>query len=469
MDYIWEPIVGGILGFSYHPNITFFDNPSTILSNRSSYPQGFATPGIVSAITANSGSPYFDFQGNQVAWYVQDDWRVSRKLTLNLGVRHDVDLGLLGVSRQDRNRTYLILKHINSPWASHLPEDSLHDFAPRFGFAFDPKGEGKTVIRGGYGIYYDQTFINIPLFAQQQTYDTVFAQTTSLVNDVIGRGDLATFRVGDPINLAPASTTIAVGSQGRLIDQNYRSPMAQQSNIGFSQQFLKDFVLEVDYTQTLNTNESRRIRANPKIVVGSANPRLLESAFTAAGLPANRLADIIVDSSVNRSRYDGLNIGVRKRLSRRMSFQSSYTLSKAVGYGGTSGEFGATARHDQFHYLDPRELAPTIRDERHRLTFSGVIDLPGGLQISPILQFATPRPYTLNAGTDVNRDGVNPSGTGANTRGRTCALRELQPRTAVSVRGKLWIWTSCCFAAILTIAAAAPIGACKGQRRRKRI
>jgi hypothetical protein len=134
-------------------------------------------------------------------------------------------------------------------------------------------------------------------------------------------------------------------------------------------------------------------------------------------LPANRLADIVVESSVNRSRYDGLNIGVRKRLSRRMTLQTSYTLSKAVGYGGASGEFGATARYDQFKYLDPRELAPTVRDERHRLMFSGVIDLPGGLQISPILQFASPRPYTLNAGTDVNRDGVNPSGTAATIQG----------------------------------------------------
>jgi len=91
--------------------------------------------------------------------------------------------------------------------------------------------------------------------------------------------------------------------------------------------------------------------------------------------------------------------------------------SQAVGYGGASGEFAATARYDQFKYLDPRELAPTVRDERHRFTFSGVIDLPGGLQISPILQIASPRPYTLNAGSDLNRDGVNPSGSGANIQG----------------------------------------------------
>ncbi len=137
-----------------------------------------------------------------------------------------------------------------------------------------------------------------------------------------------------------------------------------------------------------------------------SNARLLAAAFVKAGLDANRLADVVSEESIGRSRYDGLNIQLKKRFSRHFTFQTSYVLSRGIAYAGNAAAFGGVAQ-DQNKILDPGELGPTPQDERHRGVFSGVFELPWGIQVSPILQISSPRAYTLSQGTDRNGDGIN--------------------------------------------------------------
>jgi len=435
VDLIVEPLLGGFFGYTPVPAITFFDNPTTILTNKTKYPLGFETPGIVQGISESS--PLVDSRftfPNTVkffGWYFQDDWRVNRNLTLNLGLRYDADLGLVGAGGILANdRSLLLVSQINhpltNPFKGRLPQDDMNNFAPRVGFAYDPAGDGKTVIRGGYGMYYDQLFNNINLFAVQQSNPTVFGTIVSLANTAIGKGDMPTWVVNvTPLPPIPSKglTNLPAGATGRLVDPDYVSPLSQQFNIGFSRQFGKDFVLEGDFTHSLNIHENRTIALNYRIVnPDGSNPRILASAFTAAGLASNQLAGVNNAASVNRSSYDGLNIGVRKRLSHRLTFQTSYTLSKARGYGGLTGEFGGSALN-QTNYLAPNDYVPTVRDERHRFVWSGVFDIPYGFQVAPILQLASSRPYTLTAGADANKDGTNndlctPGAVAPN--GRTC-------------------------------------------------
>jgi hypothetical protein len=425
IDFVAVPKLGGFFRTPPTPNLTFLDNPSVIVSDKTKYPQGFATPGAVSVLTAASGDPTFDYHNTSMfGTYFQDDWKVNQRLTLNLGVRYDLDINFLPALLN--NRTYLILKQINHPVTRKALGDDTNNVAPRFGFAWDIKGDAKNVVRGGYGIYYGQVFQNIPLFAQQQTNATVFATVLSLTstgttpqtnNDPI----LKTFRYGiDPIVIPPAATTLANGATGRIMNPDDVMPYTQQFNIGYSRQLSRDYALEIDYVHILALHEYLRHRLNP-IVPGNTviningatvnNARLLAADFVRAGLPANRLADVVSEESVGRSRYDGLNIVLRRRFSKRMTFETSYVLSRALAYTGAANTaaaagFGGQAQ-DQNKILDPSELGPTSTDERHRFVFSGVFDLPWGLQVSPILQAASPRAYTLIQGVDRNGDGIN--------------------------------------------------------------
>jgi len=154
VDYLWEPKLGGFFEFNPTLEIDFVSLPSQILT----LPQGFSTPGIVGGMTATAGDPYFDLPGGakMLGLYFQDDWRVRPNLTFNLGLRWDKDFNLIGTQAQGLSRTYLALKAINHPAAASLPKDDSLDFSPRVGFAWDINGDQKTVLRGGYGIYYQR-------------------------------------------------------------------------------------------------------------------------------------------------------------------------------------------------------------------------------------------------------------------------------------------------------------------------
>ena len=109
---------------------------------------------------------------------------MTRRLTLNLGLRWDRDFNALGQSDITKSRTYQELVAINSPisnpYISHLPHDDTKDFSPRIGFAYDLTGAGKHVLRGGFGLYYGNSFQNIPLFMEQQANPTIFQTPLSL-------------------------------------------------------------------------------------------------------------------------------------------------------------------------------------------------------------------------------------------------------------------------------------------------
>jgi len=419
-DYVAIPKLGGFFKFNATPNVTFLDNPTVITTDRTRYPQGFATPGAVSALSTTAGDPAFNYEDTAMfSLYFQDDWKVNPRFTLNLGVRYDVDIKFL--PPLPNNKTYLLLKQINHPITRELLEDDTNNVAPRIGFAWDVGGNAKNVVRGGYGLYYAQVFQNIPLFAQQHTNPTIFATVLSLQssgNSPQTNTDpfLRTFRFGvDPIPVTPPSADLPLGAVGRIMDPDAEQPYTQQFNIGYSRQLSNNYALEVDYVHVLGLHEFYRRRLNPRVPGNTVrninganvnNARLLAADFVRAGLDANRLADVVGEFSIGRSRYDGLNIQLKKRFSNRFTFQTSYVLSRGLAYGGNAAAFGGLPE-DQNKIFDPGELGPTPQDERHRFVFSGVFDLWWGVQLSPIVQLASPRAYTLADGTDLNGDAIN--------------------------------------------------------------
>src|SRR5205807_1034239 len=345
-DYLWEPKLGGFFEFNPTLEIDFNTLPSGI----NALPAKFATPSVVGGMSATAGNPYFNLPGGAKMFglYFQDDWKFRRNLTLNLGLRWDKDFNLIGTKAQAKSRTYLELKAINHPLAASLPHDDNKDFSPRVGFAWDLSGNGKHILRGGYGLYFGQTFLNIPLFMIQQQNPTIFVSVFSL-----GPGDLVPgtsillqnwrFGVDPSPALPPPPTQLPAGSTGRIMDPTYRNPYTQQWNIGYAHQLNSYSVLEFDFVHVLALHESKTLNVNPTrnfILDASGNEitsRPLSAAFAAAGVPV--LGRIDDEASVGRSRYDGMNISYRRRLHNRISVNATYTLSRALAYNGNAAAF----------------------------------------------------------------------------------------------------------------------------------
>ena len=430
VDYIYNPRLGGFFESNSTLEVDFKDDPTLILShpmtcgpnkNQDCYPNGFATPGAVIGMSASAGNPYFDMPGGtkQLGLYFQDDWKAASRLTLNLGVRWDKDFNLVGASAIAKSRTYLELLAINSPYAV-LSHDDNHDFSPRVGFAYDLTGHAKHILRGGYGLYFGNIFQNIPLFMIQQANPTIYQGLFSLTtptDTVPGTGvALGNWRYGVDPNptIPPPLTSLVSGATGRLMDPKYRNPVSQQFNFGYQWAATKNSVVEIEYVHELGLHENKTVNINPHIAVlgvdSSGNPtivsdaRPLSAAFAAAGVPD--LGRVMDEQSVNRSRYDGLNLSYRQHMTKHFSLNANYTLSRAMGWGVESGSPDATSSfrnypHDPLNIWDPRDFGPTDNDERHHISLSGIVQLPAGFQLAPIISYGSARPYDLRSGFDV--------------------------------------------------------------------
>jgi hypothetical protein len=442
-NYIYTDLGGYFYFGSRGYTVNFWDLPREIATNTTVYPQGFSTPNAVRSITFADGEASHDQVIHQLAFYAQDDWKVNRKLTLNLGLRWDANIGNL--NDQTNNRTIQILRQLNDPYAQAIVGDQEKlrrttpnwlEFQPRVGFAYDPTGEGRTVIRGGYGIFYDQLFQNLTIFSLTQTQESIYQQAINLTsqNRTTGANEfLRNFRYGvDALPAPPAGFNfgnLAVGGFGRINDPEMSEPYVQKWSFGVQTELWRGVTLSSDYVHTLGLFEPRVQNINPRIAnicdsnfpgstptstlcVRGANSRRLDRAFVNAGLQlptatVARLEQINMIGTTNRSLFDSWTTQLKYRR-RNMLFNASYVLSSSRSWGGQptasySGNGIAIAPENQFK---EEEFGPTRLDERHRIVLSGVFGLPYGFQLAPVLQFATARPYTPTAGVDLDGDGL---------------------------------------------------------------
>jgi outer membrane receptor protein involved in Fe transport len=331
---------------------------------------------LLFAVTLRSGNPNSslilpDSDNNHFNAFVQDDWRVRPNLTFNIGLRYELDTDVKNVSRVDQ------LNPIILPFLHGTRTRDKNNFAPRFGFNWSPDS-GKLSIHGGYGIYYDRVTLEVQ----------------SLERGLDGRALPIVVRAGsvfftDPNTgkFAPGSPTVSnpftgfvlpgAGAAGiNIIDNDLQNPMVQQFNIGFQREFGNDFVVKADYLHNLGTH----------FIIG----RTIGTVFNPVVGGPDKVVNL--ESSVN-TQYDGFLLSVEKRFARHYQFRASYTLSKAFNY----------ANDDQIPFsngpVDPtnvaREYGPTPNDQRHRFALSGVIELPHGFKVSPILTLASGVPMDI--------------------------------------------------------------------------
>ncbi len=437
VDYVYEPQVGGFFENNPTPEFDFVDTAANLL-DKSKYPNGFSSPGVIQGSTATSGDPSFNLSPKMIGVYFQDDWHATSRLLLNLGVRYDRDIDTYGIGKQANSRTHQSLvaaaatgvpglptTRINeygvgyTPSLSYLggtytglPSNDNLDISPRIGFSYDTFGDGRLILRGGYGLYFGQTFENIPLFMIQQANATVFANTYSI--NCAGPGDpackdtvpgtnilLSNYRYGiDPAPVVPPATAnLAPGSTGRIMSPNYRNPYTQQINAGIQYALSRTSVFEVEYVQARGIHENKTVNINPtEYFNGKIRP--LSAGFAAAKVPViGRFGE---EESIGRSYYDALNVSYRQTTWRHFNATINYTYGKALAFEGNPGAFRNTATNPFLGQFRHPDFGPAPNDETHHITAAGTIILPFKINISPIFQVGSARPvFAPSLGVDV--------------------------------------------------------------------
>jgi hypothetical protein len=339
---------------------------------------------LLFAVTLRSSKPtqsllLADTDNNHFAFFAQDDWRVSRNLTLNLGLRYELDTNV------NNNDWYANRNPIVQSFYRGERKRDLNNFAPRVGFNW-ATNDGRTSVHGGYGIYYDR--ITLEIASLERGLDgralAIEVRAGNALTDPTGAPifiDPATgrFRPFAPTLANPFTGFILTGAGAsgiNIIDNGLQNPMVQQFNLGVQRELARNLVARADYVHNFGTRFiiGRTIGVVNNPVVGGPD----------------RVVNL--ESSV-KTKYDGLLLSLEKRFSNSYQFRASYSLSKAFNY----------ANDDQIPFsngpVNPNnmqlEYGPTPNDRRHYFTFSGAVELPYGFQLAPILTLSSGVPMDI--------------------------------------------------------------------------
>jgi hypothetical protein len=348
------------------------------------------------------GESLTDMKAHYFGAFVQDKWQLSRRVTLSLGLRYDLER--------------IPIQELDNPEFSS-PDDypvDADNVAPRVGFAWDLKGDGQTVVRGGYGRFYDKThyelitgIITAGVFSD--SFIVNFPTNAADPGPSQGRAPTDPYLVNGPtVNrelLAqdfPAGTknkntgTVFLDSPDRVI------PYTDQLTVGFERALFRNFSLGVDYVHARGRSQFTSLEKNPGLRVDTSRTgRVVRVDPSFAGSVLQRI-------NVGEIDYDALLVGLERRWADSYRFRVSYTLGKSRG--NTSGN-GIPISSLQL--LDDMNLelneGPTDVDRRHNLVVSGAVVVPktGGLTLSTVARYLSGTAFTIHdTNTDPDQNGI---------------------------------------------------------------
>ena len=416
-DFSWHAAGMGGLGHDFKAGVNFINEPRLFITFNTG--KGVIqynhlnndVNGPISNVTLNDGDSAANIPVKQFATYIQDDWRVTDRLTLNLGLRYDLVKGLQ--FDQSKNPNYVLAQQLGTAgrFANVIgyenfglsPKDDTNNWQPRIGGVLDLRGDAKDVIRAGWGIYTDFGYTNSnALFAAADASGSRFG-TVFTANNTAGlrNPDGSFYRVGQPLtNLSAQNEAGALPLFGQWVDPRLEQPETRQTSLGWSHELTAGTAVTADYVHIDGRKLNVRPRLNTRIAGGAR--QFADIAFS-PNSSATRAA-----ISRGKSEFNGLILGIRRRLSQGVDFTGSYTLSKGVSTIGTAGdELDTRYLQDATNpFDDPRMLGPNRRtDARHRITASATMQLPKGFRVAPIVIFRSALPVFQSEGVDLNLDG----------------------------------------------------------------
>ena len=349
------------------------------------------------------------------SWYVQDDWKILPHLTLNLGLRYEFITPPVDVNNHRTNFDFqtgkAIIAGVNGVSRAAGVETDKNNFAPRVGFAYS--ATAKTVIRGGYGIFYDW----VPPFAQLRPYPFLvsFTQVPSafIVENRMSQG------------FPPADFDIAKNAANPfgLIDAipfHYPVAYMQQFNLNVQRSLARDLGLTVAYVGTLG----RKLRWVYDDNVPDPGPGTnLQPRRPYFGLAPN-VVTLQTNHAEASSTYHSLQIGLEKRYSGGLAFKAAYTFSHWIDNAVSEAGYGSQGPNPQDLKNRRAERGSDPSDIRHRLVYSWIYELPfgagkrwanqgllvtrffGGWQVNGITTLQSGLPFTVSLATPVTNTGT---------------------------------------------------------------
>ena len=369
----------------------------------------------VASITQNGGFSGYSSPKNIYDVYVQDDWRPTSRLTVDVGLRYDLNLGydLNQSSNQICQELSAQTKYNDAPyykdfqgWDCKLKNDKKN-WAPRVGFSYDLTGQNKTIVHGGWGIYYDFPYLNATLLFPAialTNYGQIYSSTPP-----------ASFRIGDPLppndlpgTVGPAPTEVADPTVTK-------TPFSRQLSVGISHQVTDWLGLSLDFSHINYRDLPYRFKFNIADQPGGT-PRFTDFGGSVRMWNGGGYAD-----------YDGMNLGFNARLSDKLRFQGFYTLSHATGnvllgadefrltHSDAQPDLGGSSyggRKDvSVNPLDPncKDVCKgnLFTDARHKITLGAVYSAPWGINVSGVFRYRSATPFLEYDGRDLNGDGYN--------------------------------------------------------------
>jgi hypothetical protein len=396
-------------GFDFKGTFGFNNLQDYLNNNAATFTQAFSAADFVAKQT-------------QQFYFVQDDWRITPSLTLNLGLRYelaDVPFGFFGTTDPAQNAA-LVPRPV---------KQDKNNLAPVFGFNYSPRfegegllakvfGNGLTSIRGGYRVAYDVLFYNILTVNAGNFPITTSVQQTNVL-DVFP-------------TLAPATTTPTFNPLATFVNspEDLKNPESYLYSLSMQREIARRFVFEIGYTGSRSINQINQLQVNPAVLTAAQRQTVLATG-NANAIPTAQQRRLfpqfgqrVLIASGAQATYNAGYVSLKQRFANNLSFDVAYTFSRLLDNNSESLGVGAITGgspqipQDFFDYNAEKSLSAF--DRTHRFVANWLYEVPipgafqrnafanallGGFQLSGITQYQSGQPFTILTGVDTNGNG----------------------------------------------------------------